>query len=411
MKNKFTLILYFICLSVFAWWTWILTAPNLVLTSWAPYWNWQQWMWNTFYHSRSFISQTYLLLIIALFCLFFNLVRRQQFANFKNFALSLAICCLPLICSFNALSFDVFNYLFNAKMVAVYQADPHQQTALNFTDDDWTRFMHNTNTPAPYGYGWTAISLIPYYLAGGKFTLSWFGVRIFNIILLSLTLLLMSKYQKKLNDKNDWQALALFFFNPLVLIEVLTNMHNDLWMMLPALWSILLITVNTQTNLEKKSSPYTVKNINQILGSAVLLLLSSTIKYATLILIPLWIAIFVLRFKTKISDLLKKWQAYIFDAAAVLMFLPLLTTRSQFFHPWYLLWSLIFIPFVKNKTVRTSLLILSFSSLVRYVPVLQEGGFGSWTLLEQQLITFVPLLIYLIFYLGQNIYALFQKQK
>lgn len=411
MKNKLTLILYFLCLSVFAWWTWILTAPNLVLTSWAPYWNWQQWMWQTFYQSRTFISQVYLLLGVALFVLFFNLIRQNQFQNFKNFILSLLICCLPLFCSFNALSFDVFNYLFNAKMVVVYHADPHQQTALDFANDDWTRFMHNTNTPAPYGVGWTAISLLPYFLAGGKFTLAWLNLRTFNVLLLALTLILMAKYQKKINDENNWQSLALFFFNPLVLIELITNIHNDLWMMLPALWSIFLITVNSHNYLNEKKSINNLQNINQILGSAALLLFSSTIKYATLALIPLWLAIFSLRFKNKISLWLQKWQTYIFDAAAILMFLPLLTPRSQFFHPWYLLWSLIFLPFVQNKVVRTSLLILSICSFMRYLPSLQEGGFGTWTLLQQQLITFLPLLFYLIFYLGKKLYVFIQKQK
>ncbi len=401
MKNKIILSFYFIFLTLLAWWSWTLTAPNLVLSSWAPYWNLQQWLWQTFYSNRHFISQFYLLTIIGLFLAFLFLLAYQKFATIKHFLFTLVLLSLPLLFSFNALSFDVFNYLFNAKMVAVYQANPHQQVALDFSGDPWTRFMHNTHTTAPYGYGWTAISLLPFYGSFGKFLPAWLSFRFLNFALLIITFLVIFAGQKKVLAKNNWSTLALFFFNPLVLIELIMNMHNDLWMMLPALFSLILLYPQLKNH---QFLPVKIKNI---FLSLLLITFSISIKYASIILLPLWLFLFLLPFlgkiKTKLQFLFQFLYHYLFDFAAVFMFLPLLTARSQLFHPWYLIWSLIFLPFAKNKIIQTSLIILSFSSLLRYLPYLQENGYNDYTLFYQQLISLVPVLIYLFSCYAQKI--------
>src|SRR3990172_6981226 len=77
------------------------------------------------------------------------------------------------------LSSDIYNYIFNAKMVWVYGANPHRQVALNFPDDQWLRFMHNTHTPAPYGYGWTMLSLVPSVIGQNHLKLTLLLVKMF----------------------------------------------------------------------------------------------------------------------------------------------------------------------------------------------------------------------------------------
>ncbi len=44
-----------------------LTDPNLVLSSWQPYWQFQQWSWKTFFLNREVLVATYVLLLVALF--------------------------------------------------------------------------------------------------------------------------------------------------------------------------------------------------------------------------------------------------------------------------------------------------------------------------------------------------------
>jgi hypothetical protein len=387
-KAKLIIIAYLILFLLFALWTWILTAPNLVLTSWAPYWHYQTFLWDNFYPNRNLITTTYLILISLLFLTFIFLRRFFVASSLKKNLVIILLFSIPLLFSFNALSFDVFNYLFNAKMLAVYHADPHLQVALDFPEDTWTRFMHNTHTPAPYGYGWTLISLLPFLITGGKFTLTWFTFRLLNLLLLFTLAFIFWRWSKKLSPSSRLTNFSLFFFNPLVLIEVITNIHNDLWMMLGAVLSLFLLYPRP-----RKLSPL------RLIISFLCLLFSFSIKYATIVLLPVWLFLIIKpphNFLPQIRSLLQKWQVNLFDLCAVLLFLPLLIPRSQLFHPWYLIWSLTFLPLGQNKIIRSLLLIFTLTSLLRYAPYLQANGYDTHTLLFQQFITFLPVIFYLV---------------
>ena len=167
-----------------------LTAPNLILSSWPPYWRFQTWMWETFFNDRQLLSQTYLVIMALIFINYFliinNLKKLEKIPKLfsrKNLLIMILLVA-PLLVANNALSYDVFNYIFNAKMLVYYHVSPHLHTALEFARDDWTRFMHNTHTPAPYGYAWTLLSTIPYWLGRGGFFLTWLLFR--GMSLLSL---------------------------------------------------------------------------------------------------------------------------------------------------------------------------------------------------------------------------------
>jgi hypothetical protein len=38
---------------VYAWFSYALTAPNLILSQWALYWQFQQYMWETYFNNRA----------------------------------------------------------------------------------------------------------------------------------------------------------------------------------------------------------------------------------------------------------------------------------------------------------------------------------------------------------------------
>ncbi len=391
-KNKLSrcLLLYFLLLVIYTIFSYSLTAPNLVLSNWSPYWRFQTWMWANFFNNRQLLTGTYLILLVSLFMTYFRIIKiwpktqqgewqsQRRYPGVKMVWWLPLLIASPLVLSNNALSYDVFNYIFNAKMVVAYQANPHLQTALSFATDDWTRFMHNTHTPAPYFYGWTGLSLLPYFLGGGKFLSTWLIFRLFSFLSLGLLSLSLVKNIKK---QNIW--LPLLLLNPLLLIEVVSNVHNDLWMMTPALTAILLAT-------RKKTS----KNI---LISFTLLLFSASIKLATLALIPIWLAL-VLPWKKAWPKLHKfiigNWPFL----TSVLLFLPLLTPRSKQFLPWYLIWSLVWLPLINKKwqAWKISLIILSISSMLRYIPYFWAGNYQENIIFQQRLITWTPFILFWI---------------
>lgn len=349
MKN-ILLISYFLLFFVFSIFSFVITDPNLFLLKSDTFIAFQTYLWKNILPLQNFRTIFYTSLIILLFTNYLLILKnwsKFNLNNKKNFWQFLIIVSLPLIFSYNALSYDLFNYIFNAKMVIEFGANPHIQTATNFPDEPMLRFMNNVHTPAPYGYGWTGLSLLPYLLGLNKFFSTFIVFKLFAFISLILTLLITEKFFKKIN----YFKLALLYFNPLFLIEILSSAHNDLWMLSPALLAIYLAS-NLQNN-----------KLLKMFLIIILMILSISIKYATLVLLPF---LFYLFFKNKLEKYFK--TTYFFDLMTLALFAPLLTERSRYFLPWYLIWSLVFLPLIKNKFLRNILIVFSFSALLRYVP-------------------------------------------
>jgi hypothetical protein len=139
-KGVFFLCWYWLMLVATALFLFSLTAPNFVLLSWQPYWVWQTWMWSTFFDNRQLLAYTYIGLLLGLMCSYAGLLVvlwNQQTKihtwirkNTLRTVVYLVIGVAPLCLGMNGLSYDLFNYAFNAKMVIVYGANPHQQMQL-----------------------------------------------------------------------------------------------------------------------------------------------------------------------------------------------------------------------------------------------------------------------------------------
>src|SRR3989344_3949882 len=121
---------FFVTLTIFSWLSFGLTAPNLVYSSWPVFWKWQVWMWQTFFNNRIFLTSSFTLIIMLLFIFYYLVIkflkRTSTMVNRQSWfkiGLSYLLLISPLMLSNNALSYDVFNYIFNAKMVVVYQVN------------------------------------------------------------------------------------------------------------------------------------------------------------------------------------------------------------------------------------------------------------------------------------------------
>jgi hypothetical protein len=377
----------FISNCLYAIWSFALTDPNLVYSSWPPFWKFQQMMWQL---SKQHVTVMYDFLVMILFgaAIWMRRMATSLHLGFKRWLLLFIILVSPLLISNNALSHDVFNYIFNAKMVVKYQTNPHLDVALSFSGDPWLRFMHNVHTPAPYFYGWTAMSLIPYILGLEKFLVTWVLFRLWSTLGLFLCFVFVILLMKKRREI-DLSAFVFILFNPLLIIEIISNSHNDAWMLSPLLGSFFLVTKEHNAD---RISPVAM------LSSLVLLLVSISTKYVTVLLAPIWLYLVLQSQLQPVVSLLRKQffrflDFNIFDVCAVLMFLPLVSARSQYFHPWYLSWSLFFFPLMSNRWLRRVLAILSISSLFRYVPWIWNGGFefSEQIIMYQRLITWIPL--------------------
>ena len=376
---------YLLLFIIYAIYSYVLTDPNLTLISFAPFVKFQTFLWQNILPNQVLRSAIYLILTILLFINYFALLKNSKenkVNSEKRLFKYLLLLSLPLLFAYNALSYDVFNYIFNGKILIHYKANPHVRVALDYPNDLWVRFMNNTHTPAPYGYGWTAVSVIPYVLGFGKFISTWFSFKLFSLLGIVITFSVISMIVKKEKVENPSQKMAILFLNPLFLIEFLGNAHNDLWMIWPALLALYYLK-------------YYKNSFMTILFMIVLMTVSVNIKFSTLALLPLIIYLLFeeslkkIKFFTKIYQLI---DHYFFDFASLLMFLPLFTSRSRFFLPWYLSWSLIFLPLLKSKLWQELLLVFALSSMLRYLPWIinlpwMSFGLDNSGLINQQILT------------------------
>lgn len=367
--------------------SYVFVDPNLVILNQPWFITWQQSLW-AFSKNADSLSLAFLLVTFALVFSYASLLWFFRTAHVKLMPIHMfAAIALVLLLGHNAYSHDIFNYLFNAKMVVQYQANPHVSVALDFPQDEWLRFMHNVHTPAPYGYGWTLVSLLPMALSWGKFLPAYVLMKLLVAAGLLLALFFVWKLLKMAKREHRefwWLVLA---FNPLLLLETLLNGHNDVWMMWPAL---------AAWYFAKRK-----KNFKQLFFIVLLLVFSISIKFATVVLVPLIIIEVVPLPKIKLLQWMRDHWA---EFSALALLVPLFTDRSQQFHPWYLIWSLSFLPFIDWKWLRYSLLGLSVSSLFRYYPWIQAGfQYGEAIQLELRYITWSGLLVGVAYWLFETL--------
>lgn len=394
-QQKLVFFVYFVIFLCYSIVSFALTDPNLVYLKSPVFWNFQQYMWQI---PKTTVTTYYFLLVIAMFSCYYFLYRAARESKFHFHQVLICFVCVisPLLVSNNALSHDVFNYIFNARMVVKYQVNPHARVAIDFMYDPWTRFMHNVHTTAPYFYGWTLISLLPYVMGFEKFLFTWILFRLFSVIGLIACFFFVWQIMKK-RGESHFSDLVLLIFNPLLIIELVSNSHNDGWLIWPALGSLWLVMPNERTSWWK------------IGISIALLAFSVSTKYATILLLPIWVFLLfqqlsksnIIKFKDVIF---KSIEHSIFDIAALLLFLPLFSARAQQFNPWYLSWSLMFYPLIKNNILKKTVLFFSITGLLRYLPWMYNGAFeySPEILWQQKLILWAPVVVGILAYVSYS---------
>lgn len=346
--------LLLIAFGVYSYW---LIDPNITFfqsTLWVQFRDWAVYLG---YYRRDISWIVYLTLLILLFI--FHFIFLRKFKQYSAIRIAGFIAILGCI-SYPFLSHDLFNYLFDARILTHYGLNPYTHTALDFQRDLWTRFMHWTNRSYPYGPTFLPLSLIPSYLGWGKFSLTFLFYKFMNGALYFLVVYF-------LNKKNKREAI-IFATHPLIIIEGLINGHNDMIAVSFGLIGIYL--------LEKKYN----------IWARFFFLFSAGIKYITA---PLLIFLVRVRHPDENRDPGKGRMiliAFLFQICLILYL-----CYSMEIQPWYFLSLFVFIPFFPEFIEKLN--ILFFGLLLSYYPFIR---FGDWTAQKVALkreIVFITVLI------------------
>lgn len=330
---------------------------GLTLTRWSVWQVLQRLFQNIGYFNRP-LSTFFYILIICLLFLFYLLIlffvnRRKN--GKKELWFLILITTVILTFSYNAFSYDLFNYIFDAKIVTYYQQNPYLHKALDYPGDPMLSFMHWTHRVYPYGPVWL-ISTIPLsYLGMQLFLPTAIFFKIFISVSFLGTVFFIGKIMKKIAPDQELFSIAFFALNPLVIIESLVSAHNDILMMFFTVLAFYLLLTN------------------KYFWSLCFLLLSIGVKFATALFIPVFVAIAILIIKKKPIP----WDKIFFFSIILMMTTIIFASVRTNFQPWYLLYVLPFTIYsAKKYYIFIPTVIISFFALLQYIPFLYLGNWN-----------------------------------
>lgn len=251
--------------------------------------------------------------LLLFYAYFLNVAKKRKLKMSQVWFL-VAVTTVLLMFSYNAFSYDLFNYIFDAKILAFYHLNPYFHKALDFPNDPMLSFMRWTHRTYPYGPSWLILT-VPLSFIGSKiFLLTFF---LFKIMIASTyfgSVYLIYKISEIKFESDKVFNTVFFALNPLILIEGLVSSHNDFPLVFFALLSIYLY-------IQKKR-----------FYAWVSLLFSIGVKFSTFILILIFTVAFYLEKNKKQID----WEKLIIYSVLFSLGTVFLVTFRTTFQPWYL---------------------------------------------------------------------------
>ncbi len=364
--KKFIFILYSIFLSLFTIFSYAYVDPGLFYL---------KNIYSGLAFDNRFLTTVFYVSFILTFFIFYGIfiwlgIRKRL--NTKDTFLLLGITVGVLLFSYPAmLSYDIFNYIATSKVLFFYHENPYIIMPIEFTNDPLLSFTHAANKIALYGPSWILLTGIPHFAGFNNFILTLFSFKLFIVLFYLATVFLIWKMSRNVI------SVYLFALNPLVVIETLISSHNDMVMIFFVLLSIFLL-------MKKK-----------IFIASISLFFSILIKYATMLLIPIFL--YALWKIIKGEEI--NWKS-IFYLSSLLMFVGfLLSPIREEIYPWYAIWYLPFVFLNLDKKLLVNVyLLFSFSLLLRYTPYMLTGTYGGQTPVLKEAISFILPVLYSIYH-------------
>lgn len=205
-----------------------------------------------------------------------------------------------------------------------------------------------------------------------------------------MTTYFISKILKKIAPEYQTVGTIFYALNPLVLIESLVSAHNDVVMMLLAVLGVYLL-------LEKK----------WIFG-VIMVAFSALTKQATeFFILPAVMLLVNSIFKRQVIS----QRIFLLVSAVVMVFSYIAVATQIEIQPWYTLWFLPFVIFLKpSKYILWFVVGYCLGVLLRYVPYLWQGDWnGTATLIKLWVTILTPVIFLIIGFIWEQISKRYAK--
>ncbi len=376
-KYSILFVIYIIILLLFSIYSYSQIDLNLTLFTNSIYQSFQTQLIQLGYFNRPISTGIYSILIFLLFIYYFLslwLVERKKLTG-SNILWLIIGGSVILFFAYPAFSHDIFNYMFDARIVTKYFSNPYFFSAQDFPGDLWVRFMHWTHRTYPYGPTWLLSSLPFSFLGFGKFVLTLFNFKLMFTAFYFGNIYLIYKILHKISPEHSLLGATFYSLNPLILIETLMSPHNESQMLFFLLLAIYLMFV-------KK---------NQF-AAVISLLFSAGIKFITIILLPIFIFSEKIIEKHKINGFLK---------LIFLLLLPVIVVEILYRepYPWYFIILVGITALILSNHLKIIISAVTFGAMLQYIPYLFQGDYTGLVRLQQNVLFSIPIIVILIWFL------------
>ena len=226
--------------------------------------------------------------LLLIFSIIYILVVKKENKIFKNkkqafwFIIVISFIFMMIL---PFLSADIYYYIGDSWLAAKYGENPYytsvqdlQNRGINDEILDNTGYWKGTTSI--YGPLWNSIAKLLVSFSFGNVTIALFIFKIASYLIHVLNSYLIYKITK------SKKYMLIYGLNPLVLVEFLSNVHNDIYLILFILLALFFL-------IKKKNVYFTM----------IFLALSISIKYSTVLLVP-FILIYCFRDKTVLKRLM-----------------------------------------------------------------------------------------------------------
>ncbi|MEK7165401.1 MAG: hypothetical protein AAB874_01160 [Patescibacteria group bacterium] len=371
MKHRWLFLIYILISLGLIFYSYTQVDLNLTLSGNLIYQSVQAFLTQIGYFNRPLSSSVYLILVGLLFCVYIYCLGQLIKGKLEKKTIKWLIgISLILVFAYPAFSYDLFNYMFDARIVTRYGLDPHFFKALDFPLDPWVRFMRWTHRYYPYGPGWLLLTLVPSYLGFGKFVLTLFLFKVMFLFFHLGTSIMIWRIAERWGMDRQNLALVFYALNPLVLIESLVSPHNEVMMIAFALMAIFFL-IKRRTII-----------------SIIFLTISISFKFLSVVLFPLfwWVKPTTTRFYS--------WAFWVWIVALI----PVILSREPY--SWYAIPLVALAALCGQRKLHIAVVGVTFGLMLRYMPYLLRGEYGvvtgnyqNWIFISGTLITAFALFI------------------
>ncbi len=211
-----------------------------------------------------------LLLLFSIIYLMIIKKEKSIFKNKKSIIIFIAIISFIFMIILPYLSSDIYYYIGDSWLNSKYGENPYYTTINDLSERGITdEILNNTgywkwrSVTSTYGPVWNFIASILSSLSFGKITIALFIFKISSLVIHILNSYIFGKLT------NSRKYILLYGLNPLVLLETLSNVHNDIYL-------IFFILIALYFFIRKKN----------IILTIIFLALSIATKYSTVLIVP-----------------------------------------------------------------------------------------------------------------------------